>query len=96
MQPRPVLTTNVFAFAKKNLRQGEELDGPGGYTCYGLIENMADQAKAEGLPVCLAQGVRLKKAIRKNTKILLQDVEYAASRPDFLTYYKRVNTEPAG
>jgi predicted homoserine dehydrogenase-like protein len=96
MQPRPVLTTNVFAFAKKNLCKGEELDGAGGNTCYGLIENMADQAGAEGLPVCLASGVRIKKAVRKNAKILLENVECDPSRPDYATYYNMLNGIPAG
>ena len=33
--------TNVYAYAKRNLHKGEKLDGIGGYTCYGLIENLS-------------------------------------------------------
>ena len=90
MQPRPPMMTNVFAYAKKNLKAGDLLDGVGGYACYGLIENMADQKDAEGLPVCLADGVQVKKAVKKDERILLKNVEYDPARLDYAVYYKWV------
>ena len=88
MHPRRPLATNVFAYAKKNLSPGDMLDGPGGFTCYGLIENMSDQKDSEGLPVCLADEVRVKKAVKKDSKISLRDVEYDPDRSDYAGYYK--------
>lgn len=39
LQPRAGLKTDVYAYAKRDLRRGERLDGVGGYCCYGMIEN---------------------------------------------------------
>ena len=41
------MKTNVFCYAKKDLKAGEFLDGMGGFASYGLIENLEDQ-KEEG------------------------------------------------
>lgn len=87
MQPRTNRMTDVFAYAKKNLKAGELLDGVGGFACYGLIENMADQEDGQGLPICLAEDVRVNRAIEKDSKILLSCVEYDPARPDYTTYY---------
>jgi predicted homoserine dehydrogenase-like protein len=89
MHPRRPLTTNVYAYAKKDLIPGDILDGPGGFTCYGLIENISDQKDTEGLPVCLADEVLVKKAIKKDSKIRLSDVEYDPERSDYAGYYKK-------
>jgi predicted homoserine dehydrogenase-like protein len=87
--------TNVFAYAKRDLRQGETLDGPGGYTCYGLIENcVQEDGHAEmandGLPICLADNVRLKRDMSKDQRIGMNDVEYDVRRSDFTLYCKAV------
>lgn len=89
MYPRRTLSTNVFAYAKKDLCPGDILDGPGGFTCYGLIENMEDQKDGEGLPICLAETVRVKNTIKKDSKILLCDVDYDPDRSDYAGYYKK-------
>ena len=39
LQPSYGFRTNVYAYSKRNLKTGDILDGIGGYTCYGLIEN---------------------------------------------------------
>ena len=49
--------TNVYAYAKKDLKKGETLDGLGGYASYGLIENCTDNKLKAGLPTCLAEDV---------------------------------------
>ncbi len=90
MHSRRALATNVFTYAKKDLSPGDLLDGPGGFTCYGLIENMADQKDKEGLPICLADDVRVKRDIKKDAKILLRDVEYDPARADYAGYYQKV------
>ncbi|GIV57715.1 MAG: NAD(P)-dependent oxidoreductase [Rhodothermaceae bacterium] len=88
LQPRAGFRTDVYAYAKRDLQAGEVLDGIGGYTCYGLIENVAEQAAAPGLPMCLAEDVTLKRPVRKDEKILLADVAYDASRLDFDLYHR--------
>lgn len=66
---------NVYAYAKRDLREGERLDGIGGYMCYGLVENAGESASNRGLPICLADGALLQHCIPRNEKILLEDVE---------------------
>lgn len=86
LQPRASFKTNVFAYAKKDLREGERLDGVGGYTCYGLIENMPEKNEASGLPVCLCESVRLKRNIKKDDKIFLSDVLVEPNNEGFRLY----------
>ncbi|GAG44483.1 unnamed protein product, partial [marine sediment metagenome] len=68
-----------YAYAKRDLRGGEQLDGIGGYTCYGLIENARGPAPNRGLPVCLADGALLQRRVSRDEKILLEDVELSRS-----------------
>jgi len=78
--------TNVYAYAKRDLRQGEKLDGIGGYTCYGLIENCSENVRLPGLPICLADDIVLKRDIAKDEKISLRDVTFDADRTDYRLY----------
>jgi predicted homoserine dehydrogenase-like protein len=66
--------TNVIAYAKRDLRQGESLDGIGGYACYGLIENCAEHDPEPGLPICLAENVTLTRNIPQDERISLHDI----------------------
>ena len=70
LRPEYGFVTNVYAYAKKDLKKGDELDGIGGFTCYGLIENCIDQGDSPGIPICLADQVFLKKDIKKDEKII--------------------------
>ena len=88
LQPDFGFQTNVFAYAKRDLRVGETLDGIGGYTCYGLIENCAEPSLDHGLPICLSDNVVLKKNIAKHQKIFLSDVQIEPGRKDFLLFQK--------
>lgn len=88
LQPDFGFLTNVFAYAKRDLRQGEVLDGIGGYACYGLIENCQRETEVMGLPICLAENVRLKRDIPKDEKINMADVVYSPERSDFSLYNK--------
>lgn len=71
--------TNVYAYAKRDLREGERLDGIGGYTCYGLIENAREPVQNRGLPICLADGALPQRRVSRDEKILLEDVELPRS-----------------
>ena len=60
---------DVITVAKRDLKQGEILDGGGGYTVNGLIEK-AEIARAENLlPLGLASGVKLKHDVTKGMAI---------------------------
>ena len=88
MQPDFGFQTNVYAYAKRDIREGELLDGIGGYCCYGLIENCTDNFLSPGLPICLADQVTLKRDVAKDHKIFMSDVLYEPNRPDFSLYAK--------
>lgn len=88
LQPNYGMRTNVFAYAKKDLKQGDLVDGMGGYAAFGLIENMEDQAGNPGLPICIAEDLKLKRAVRKDERINLEDVAYDPRHPSFDLYFK--------
>lgn len=86
LEPTHGFKTNVYAYAKRDLHKGEKLDGVGGYTCYGMIENCSENVSLPGLPICLAEDVVLKKDIAKDEKVFLRDVAYDSSRADYRLY----------
>jgi predicted homoserine dehydrogenase-like protein len=75
LQPVSGLRTNVYAYAKRDLRRSERLDGLGGYACYGLIENCTADRPHTGLPICLADGVTLRCDIPRDQPIRTADVD---------------------
>jgi predicted homoserine dehydrogenase-like protein len=74
----PVCDTG--AFAKRNLKAGEVLDGMGGFTCYGLIDTYEVCNKESLLPMALSQGCRLKRDVPKDQGITLSDVDFPPGR----------------
>ncbi|MGK2859603.1 MAG: homoserine dehydrogenase [Thermoanaerobaculia bacterium] len=86
LQPDHGFRTNVIAYAKRDLRAGETLDGPGGFTCYGQIENCP--GNSPGLPVCLADGITLRRDVARDERIAFADVLYDPARFDFDLYSK--------
>jgi predicted homoserine dehydrogenase-like protein len=93
LQPTHGFQTNVFAYAKRNLRCGEKLDGLGGYACYGLIENCSDDGNS-GLPICLADDLILNKDVSKDRAIHVGDVQLKTKREDFKMYEKASSLSP--
>ena len=83
LEPTHGLRTNVFAYAKRDLRPGQVLDGIGGHCCYGMIQNCPTHGTADGLPIGMAEDVTVKRDIEKDQPILLADVQYDADRFDF-------------
>lgn len=59
----------VITIAKKDLKKGESLDGIGGYTCYGTIENTDIARKENLLPMGLSRDCVLLKNIQKDQAI---------------------------
>lgn len=94
MEPVHGFRTNVFAHAKKPLKAGEFLDGLGGHAVYGLIQNCLPSMMPLGLPVCLADDVRLKRDVAPDQPIKLAAVEFDATRPDFAAYLKHYDRYP--
>jgi predicted homoserine dehydrogenase-like protein len=86
LQPTCGFKTNVYAYAKRDLRKGEKLDGIGGYTCYGLIENCSENRDHSGVPICLAEDVTLARDVPKDQKIFMEDVVHDADRLDYRLY----------
>ena len=66
---------DVVATAKRNLKAGEILDGEGGYTVWGKLYPAHRSLKMDGLPIGLAQNVRLKTDITANAPLRWRDVE---------------------
>jgi predicted homoserine dehydrogenase-like protein len=73
--PLPTPVADVVTYAKRALRAGDRLDGSGGETVYGLTER-APIARAERLlPLGLADGVTVNKAIAADSPITWDDVQ---------------------
>ena len=70
---------DVLATAKRDLKPGELLDGEGGFTVYGRLMPAADSLQLGGLPLGLAHGVKLKRAIKAGTPLRWSDVQVDAS-----------------
>jgi len=71
---------DVVTIAKRNLETGELLDGIGGFTCYGEIENY-DVSRAETLlPMGLSEGCYLRRDIPINQAITYNDVRLPEDR----------------
>jgi predicted homoserine dehydrogenase-like protein len=65
---------DVVATAKRDLKAGEMLDGEGGYTVYGKLMPAADSLACGGLPLGLAHGVKLTRAVAKGSAVTWSDV----------------------
>ena len=70
----------VVTIAKCDLEAGEELDGIGGYTCYGLIDNVEDARRDDALPIGLAAGARLNRAVAQDQTVTYADVTLPEGR----------------
>ncbi len=71
---------DVITVAKRDLAPNETLDGLGGFTCYGVLEN-SDVCHADRLlPMGLSPGCRLRRAIAKDQAISIDDVDIPNGR----------------
>lgn len=93
LEPNAGFRTNVIAYAKADLKQGEVLDGIGGHCCYGLIENCGSEGSSDGLPICLAEEVRLSRPLRKDERIRMADVIVPAARYDYDIYARAMKAK---
>ena len=72
---------DVVATAKRALAAGETLDGEGGYTVYGRLMPAADSVACGALPLGLAHGVQLKRAVAAHESVRWSDVAFDADDP---------------
>ena len=73
--PRETPTSEVLAYAKRDLRPGDRLDGSGGRLVYGLIDR-GEMLKAEGvLPLGLSYEARVREAVAADRPIPVGAVE---------------------
>ena len=70
----------VVAIAKRDLRAGEVLDGIGGFTVFGDIENAATARAENLLPIGLSDGARLLRDLPIDAAICFDDVELLPGR----------------
>jgi predicted homoserine dehydrogenase-like protein len=70
----------VIAIAKRDLRAGETLDGIGGFSAYGLCENAAVATSERLLPLGLAEGCTLVRALERDQPLTLADVAVPPGR----------------
>jgi predicted homoserine dehydrogenase-like protein len=79
-QPIAGPVVEVIATAKTDLPAGTIIDGIGGYHAYGEADN-ADVVRAGNLlPMGLAEGCRLKRAVKRDEALTYDDVEIPAGR----------------
>ncbi len=71
---------DVVAAAKTPLNAGQELDCIGGYTTYGLCENSELVHEQNLLPLGVAEGGRLQRAIQKDQILTYDDVDLPEGR----------------
>jgi predicted homoserine dehydrogenase-like protein len=71
---------DVLTVAKCDLKAGEMLDGIGGFTCYGVLDN-SDVCQSENcLPMGLSHGCRLIRDIPRDHVLTYADVEVPDGR----------------
>jgi predicted homoserine dehydrogenase-like protein len=72
---------DVVATAKRDLAAGETLDGEGGFTVWGRLMPAADSLAAGALPLGLAHGVTLRRAVAAGQAVRWDDVAIDAAQP---------------
>lgn len=78
--PRTGSVVEVVTIAKTDVKAGQTIDGIGHYMTYGLCENAGRAAAENLLPLGVAEGCILKKAIAKDQALTYDDVELPANR----------------
>ena len=66
--------------AKRDLKAGEILDGIGGFSCYGMLENYEISRAENLLPMGLSEECRLKRGVSKDQAITYDDIELPEGR----------------
>jgi predicted homoserine dehydrogenase-like protein len=75
------------ATAKRDLLEGEVLDGEGGYTVYGKLMPAAASLALGGLPLGFAHHVKLRRPVASGEPVKWTDV--AADESDAVVRFRR-------
>jgi predicted homoserine dehydrogenase-like protein len=78
--PRGAPVCDTIAYAKRDLKAGERLDGMGGFTCYGLVERYEVCERENYLPMAISLDCRLKQDVAKDQPIHYSQVELPKDR----------------
>ena len=78
--PRGAPVCDTIAYAKRDLKAGERLDGMGGFTCYGLVERYQVCRDANYLPMAISLDCRLKRDVQKDQPLTYADVALPKDR----------------
>jgi predicted homoserine dehydrogenase-like protein len=72
-------TVDTVAVAKRDLAAGDEIDGIGGHTVYGLAENADVVADETLVPVSLVDGATVRESVGAGTPLTYDDVDLRRS-----------------
>ena len=78
--PRAGPVCEVVTLAKRDLHAGERLDGVGGFTCYGSIENVEVSRARRLLPMALSGECTVTRDVARDEPIGIEDVEIPPGR----------------
>lgn len=78
--PMGAPVSEVVAIAKRDLIAGEELDGVGGYACYGSIDRTESARGDNILPMGLTDGAILRRPVPKDQTVTMDDVDLPPGR----------------
>ena len=63
-----------MATAKRDLREGEVLDGEGGFTVWGRLMPALESLRIGALPIGLAHHVKLRRSVKAGASLTWSDV----------------------
>ncbi len=78
--PAGAPTCEVVTVAKRDLEPGDELDGIGGFTVYGMIDNIEVAQPENALAMGLTAGARITRPVAADTMLTIDDVELPPDR----------------
>lgn len=78
--PKGAPVCDTVAYAKRDLKAGERLDGMGGFTCYGLVDRYQTCRANDYLPMAVSLDCVLKRDLAKDTPITYADVTLPPGR----------------
>lgn len=70
----------VVTYAKKDLEPGDELDGIGGFTCYGMIDNVEIARQQRAFPMGLTDGCVMRRGVAADSMLTVDDVVLPSGR----------------
>lgn len=78
--PRGAPVCDTVAYAKRDLKEGERLDGMGGFTCYGMVDRYDVCARENLLPIAVSLDCVLRRGVAKDQPIRYADVTLPPGR----------------